>query len=305
MRNESIYQQIKKMYLPIEYNQPLFRPPSEAKSLILQVTIGCSNNECAFCEMYKSKKFTVRKFEEIQKEINKVSALNIPVRKVFLADGDAFVLSSKRLIRIAKEIKEKLPTVQRISAYALPSNINTKTIEELINLKKAGIEMLYVGVESGDDNVLDMVSKGETFNSTKTALLKLKKAGIKASVMILIGLGGGAFSRQHAINSAKLINETQPEFASTLVLTFYAGIEHFKSQFKGSYIEMNTKELLEELRLFIQNLELENAVFRSDHASNYLVLKGKLGADKELFLQQLNEAIKGERKIRPEWMRGL
>ncbi len=293
------------MHLPIEYNQPLFRPPSEAKSLILQVTLGCSNNECAFCEMYKTKKFTVRKFEEIQKEINDVAMLNVPIRKVFLADGDAFVLSPKRLIEICDEVKLKLPSVQRISAYALPSNINKKSLEELKQLREAGLQMLYIGIESGDDEVLDMVSKGETFETTQKALLKLKEAGIKASVMVLIGLGGKKHSVQHAVNSAKLLNVVQPEFASTLVLTFYSGVDKYISEFKGDFKEMSTKELLEELQTFMQNLELTETIFRSDHASNYLVLKGRLGKDKQMFLNQIDDALNGRQSLRPEWLRGL
>ena len=161
------------MYLPIEYNQPLFRPPSEAKSLILQVTLGCSNNECAFCEMYKTKKFTVRSFEEIKLEIEKVSRLNIPVQKVFLADGDAFVLSPKRLLEICNEVHLQLPSVRRISAYVLPSNINKKSVEDLIELRKAGLSLVYVGIESGDNEVLELVTKGETYESSKSAMLKL------------------------------------------------------------------------------------------------------------------------------------
>lgn len=293
------------MYLPIEYNQPLFRPPSEGKSLILQVTLGCSNNECAFCEMYKTKKFTVRSFEAIKKEITDVAKLNIPVQKVFLADGDAFVLSAKRLIEICNEIKLQLPSVKRISAYALPSNINKKNKEELISLNEAGLSMLYVGIESGDDETLALVSKGETFESTKQAMLKLKDTGIKASVMVLTGLGGKLYSRQHAIKSAELLNEIQPEFASTLVLSFPYGVEKYKEEFKGDYVEMNTEDLLQELKLFMEHLELKNTIFRSDHASNYLVLKGVLGKDKERFLYQINEALNHKSNIRPEWMRGI
>ncbi len=293
------------MYLPIEYNQPLFRPPSEAKSLILQVTLGCSNNECAFCEMYKTKKFTVRSFEAIKKEIQGVSNLNIPVQKVFLADGDAFVLSPKRLIEICSEVNKQLPSVKRISAYALPVNINKKSIEELKQIKTGGIGMLYVGIESGDDEVLSLVTKGETFSSSEKAMLKLKEAGIKASAMVLTGLGGKKYSRQHAIKSAELLNRIQPEFASTLVLSFPYGIEKFKEEFKGDYIEMETNDLIEELKLFMEHLDLKETIFRSDHASNYLVLKGNLGRDKEKFLSQIDEALKHKSNLRPEWVRGL
>ena len=293
------------MSFPISYQEPLFRPPSEAKSLILQVTIGCSHNECAFCDMYTSKKFTARKFEDIKTEIQSVAKLNIPVRKVFLADGDAFVLSTKRLLDICNEINFNFPKVRRITSYALPSNINKKSIAELKQLKAAGIEMLYIGLESGDDEVFDLITKLETYESSKTALLKLKEAGIKASVMVLIGLGGTKHSQQHAIQSAKLLNETNPEYVSTLVLSFPFGVEKYKQKFKGDYIEMNKMELLIELKIFIENLDLESSIFRSDHASNYLILKGVLGKDKQEFLQQINYALDNNDVLRKEWMRGL
>ena len=293
------------MSFPINYQEPLFRPPSEAKSLILQVTIGCSNNDCAFCEMYKTKKFTTRRFEDIQKEIQAFAKLNIPVQKVFLADGDAFVLSTKKLLQICTEVNTVFPNVRRISSYALPSNINKKSIEELKQLKVAGIEMLYIGIESGDDELLDLITKKETFESSKSALLKLKEAGIKSSVMALTGLGGRKHTQQHALKSAQLLNETQPDYASTLVLSFPFGVEKYKQEFKGDYVEMNKMELLIELKTFIENLDLNATIFRSDHASNYLVLKGVLGKDKTSFLQQINHGLDHNEVLRKEWMRGL
>lgn len=293
------------MNFPISYNEPLFRPPSEGRSLILQVTLGCSNNNCAFCDMYKSKSFKARKFEEIKQEIQEVAKLNHGFQKVFLADGDAFVLSTKKLLEICNEINFNFPKVRRISSYALPSNINKKSIEELKQLKNAGIEMLYIGLESGDNNVLEMVSKNETYQSSKDALLKLKKVGIKASVMILTGLGGNKYSQQHAINSAKLLNETNPEYVSTLVLSFPYGIEKYIKLFKGDFEEMKTIDLLIELKIFMENLNLNNSIFRSDHASNYLILKGILNKDKQKFLQQINYALDNQDVLRKEWMRGL
>jgi radical SAM superfamily enzyme YgiQ (UPF0313 family) len=293
------------MSFPIDYQEPLFRPPSEARSLILQVTIGCSNNDCAFCDMYKTKKFTTRRFADIQKEIQDVAKLNMPVQKVFLADGDAFVLSTKKLLEICNEINAAFPKVSRISSYALPSNINKKSIEELKELKAAGIKMLYIGIESGDDELLDLITKKETFDSSKSALLKLKEVGIKSSVMVLTGLGGKNYSQQHALQSAQLLNETQPDYASTLVLSFPFGVEKYKQEFKGDYIEMSKMELLMELKIFIENVDLESTIFRSDHASNYLVLKGVLGKDKTSFLQQINHALDNSAVLRKEWMRGL
>ncbi|MFH2141478.1 MAG: radical SAM protein [Bacteroidota bacterium] len=290
---------------PIRYNEPLFRPPSEAYSLILQVTLGCSWNKCTFCEMYKTKDFRVRKEEEIIAEIEAVAKTGMDIRKIFLADGDAMVLSTSKLLRILNAIKERFPKVQRVSAYALPKNINNKSTEELKEIVEAGLKLVYVGVESGDEEVLKLVNKGETFNSTIDGLLKAKSAGLKSSVMILTGLGGKKFSEQHAINSAKILNATQPEFASTLVLSFPFGVKHFKKQFIGEYEELSVIELLKELKMFIEHTELESTVFRSDHASNYLILKGGLSRDKQKFLDQIDSALNDPRMLRKEWMRGL
>ncbi|MFH2094380.1 MAG: radical SAM protein [Bacteroidota bacterium] len=291
--------------LPIDYDEPVFRPPSEAYSLILQVTLGCSWNRCGFCEMYKTKDFRVRKEEEVFAEIDKVAEAGYEVRKVFLADGDAMVLSSGKLIRILAKLRSVFPKLQRISAYALPKNISSKTDDELSAIADAGLKLIYVGIESGDDEVLKMVHKGETYNSTIDGMLKAKQAGIRSSVMILTGLGGKLYMEQHAVNSAKILNATQPEFASTLVLSFPFGVKRYKSRFKGEYQEMSTMDLVKELRLFIEHTELESTVFRSDHASNYLVLKGGLSRDKQKFLDQIDFAINNPKILRKEWMRGL
>jgi len=295
------------MYFPLEYNEPVFRPPSEAYSLILQLTLGCSWNRCAFCEMYSSKKFKVRKEEEIIREIKEVASISTDIKKVFLADGNAMVLSSSKLLRIINEINKAFPRVTRISAYALPKDISSKTDDELKQLSDAGLKLLYVGIESGDDELLRLINKGETFNSSVDGLQKARKAGIKLSVMILNGLGGKNYSLQHAINSAKAINLIQPEFLSTLVLSFPYGEDHFKKRFKGNFKALTTLELIEEMKIFIENLELENSVFRSDHASNYLVLKGNLNRDKQKFLNNINTVLQSpdDASLRPEWTRGL
>lgn len=291
------------MYL--DYDEPLFRPPSEAYSLILQVTLGCSWNKCLFCEMYKTKNFRIRKEEDVFNEIKTVADSGTDVRKIFLADGDAMVLSTTKLLNILNAIKSSFPRVQRISSYALPKNINNKSDQELKELVDAGLKLIYVGLESGDETVLKMIHKGETFNSSVDGLLKAKKAGLKSSVMILTGLGGKQFSQQHAINSAELLNQTQPEFASTLVLSFPFGINHFRKQLDTEFHELSSKELLEELRLFISHTQLESTVFRSDHASNYLILKGGLSRDKQIFIKQIDNAINNPGMLRKEWMRGL
>ena len=294
-------------YFPIEYIEPVFRPPSEAKSLILQVSNGCSYNLCGFCEMYTSaqKKFKPKAISDIEKEIATVADQMPDVRRFFLADGDAMTLSFRRLKEILMCINQYFPQRERVTAYCLPRNIKKKTVEELAELKELGLSMVYVGCESGDDKVLECVQKGETFETSKDALLKLKAAGIKASVMILNGLGGRKFSEQHAVNTAKLMNETQPEFVSTLVVSFPTGEERFRAGFDGEYEPLEQYDLFREIQTFIKHLELKDTVFRSDHASNYLVLKGHLGADKQAMLSQIDLALKGAIPLRQEWQRGL
>lgn len=293
----------------LSYIEPVFRPPSEARSLILQVTNGCSWNNCTFCEMYtqEQKKFKAKKEDDVLQDIKDASKHSLPYRKVFLADGDAMVLPTRRLIKVLEQIKEYLPSVQKVTSYCLPRNIKKKTVEELAQLKELGLDMLYVGCESGDDQVLSAVNKGETYESQREALVKIKASGIKSSVMILNGLGGPKYSEQHALNSAKLMNECQPEFLSTLVVSFPLGDERLKSGFDGDWALMDQTGLFLELKHFISNLELSDTVFRSDHASNYLPLKGTLGADKHAMLQQIDQALyqPGSIPLRQEWQRGL
>jgi len=291
----------------INYHEPLFRPPSEAYSFILQVTLGCAWNKCAFCEMYSSKQFKVRSEEDIFADIDSMEAYGEQYRKIFLADGNAMVLSFDKLSRILDKLKDTFPKMTRVSAYALPKDIAAKSDEELKALADKGLKLLYVGIESGDDELLQRINKGENFESTSHALQRAQKAGIKLSVMILNGLGGKNYSQQHAINSAKVVNEIQPEFLSTLVLSYPYGEEHFMKKFDGEFIPLNTIELIAEMKVFIETLELNQSVFRSDHASNYLILRGNFPRDKEEMLSRINGVLDdpANAKLRPEWMRGL
>ncbi|BDX20405.1 radical SAM protein [Halopseudomonas aestusnigri] len=292
---------------PVSYIEPVFRPPSEAHSLILPVTNGCSWNKCTFCEMYTApqKKFRARDEAEVLDEIRRVGERYI-VNRIFLADGDAMVLPTHRLLRILEAIAEHIPSVERVTSYCLPRNLKRKSVEELKELREAGLAMLYVGAESGDDEVLERVNKGETAASTADALIKAGEAGLKRSVMILNGLGGLSLSKQHALNSAKLLNQTQPEFVSTLVVSFPQGMERFRERYPD-FVELNQQQLFSELRQFVAELALDNSTFRSDHASNALVLKGELGQDKDRLLAQIDHAISrpDQAGLRPEWMRGL
>ncbi len=293
----------------LRYIEPLYRPPSEAHSLILQITNGCSWNRCTFCEMYTQpqKKFQPKHQDDIDCELALVAAAGMPIRRIFLADGDAMTLSFRRLRRIMESINHRLPNVQRVSSYCLPRNLRNKSVDELAELRSLGLTLFYVGCESGDDLVLERVSKGETYDSSLVALQKIKAAGAKSSVMILNGMGGKRYSEQHARNSARLMSAAQPEYLSTLVVSFPLGMDRYQAGFNGEFEPLDQPELFQEMQWLLEGLELDNTIFRSDHASNYLVLKGKLGKDKQKLLDKVQAALDrpGSVPLRPEWARGL
>jgi radical SAM superfamily enzyme YgiQ (UPF0313 family) len=293
----------------LNYIEPVFRPPSEANSLILQVTNGCSWNNCSFCDMYTEpqKKFKPKSLDDIEKDLQQVVNDGFQYRRIFLADGDAMSLSYRRLHGIMSLVNQYLPNVQRVSSYCLPSNLLNKMDTELVTLKNMGLSLMYVGCETGDDVLLRKVNKGETYQSSLSALLRIKEAGMKSSVMILNGLGGVNYSEQHAINSAKLMNEAQPDYLATLVVMFHYGDARFQKKFGGDFIPLQQHNLFIEMQMLLKNLELNKTIFRSDHASNYLVLKGVLGKDKERLLQQVTSAINGDARsaLRGESQRSL
>lgn len=295
--------------IPIRYVEPVFRPPSEAESLILPVTDGCSWNRCTFCEMYTApqKAFRARDEAEVVDSIRRTGErYGAQVRRVFLADGDALVLPTRRLLAYLEAIRTHLPAVHRVSSYCLARNLTKKSVAELKTLADAGLRLAYLGAESGDDEVLARVNKGETFESTRAALDKLGEAGITRSVMILNGLGGEALSAQHADNSARLINATRPEYLSTLVVTLHDAGRRFLQAWPD-WQALSQQGLFREMERFLGALELQRTVFRSDHASNWLVLKGTLGADKARLLAQVRAAIAQPESapLRPAWLRGL
>ncbi len=294
---------------PIRYVEPVYRPPSEASSLILPVTDGCSWNRCVFCEMYTApqKRFRTREPAEVIDSIRRAGErLGDQVRRVFLADGDALVLPTRRLLGYLEAIRTHLPSVHRVSSYCLARNLKKKTVGELKELCDAGLTLAYLGAESGDDAVLGRVSKGESFESTRDALDKLGQAGIRRSVMILNGLGGQALSAQHADNSARLINATAPEYLSTLVLTLQDDGARYLAAWPD-WKPLSPAGLFREMERFLGALELKRTIFRSDHASNWLVLKGTLGADKARLLAEVRAALETPNRVplRAAWMRGM
>ncbi len=281
---------------PLNYIEPVFRPPSEWKSLILQVTNGCSWNRCSYCEMYteEQKKFNHKPIEQITKDLNSIKHSQVAVERIFLADGDALTLSTRRLKSILESINTSFPLIKRVSSYCLPRNLKNKSVDDLKELKSLGLDLLYVGCETGDDDLLTYINKGENYTSSLDALRKIKSAGIRSSVMILNGLGGANYTQQHASNSARLMNATQPEYLSSLVISFPRGHQRFTHGFErneAEFIELDQAGLFSEMQQFISQLQLQCTLFRSDHASNYLVLKGVLGRDKERLLASIDQAI--------------
>ena len=279
---------------PVSYIEPVFRPPSEADSLILQVTNGCSWNKCTFCDMYtdEHKRFRPKAEAEVLAEIQRCGETLPGVRRVFLADGDAMALSVRRLKTILTAIRTHMPSVRRVSAYCLPANLKRKSVEELAELRELGLTLIYMGAESGSDQVLKALDKGETFDSTAEALIKAGEAGIKRSVMLINGAGGQRFSEEHALASARLVNRVQPEYLATLVLFFRRGTDQTVLEgYDGDFQPLDGLGLFQEMRSLIAATELNQTIFRSDHVSNSLVLKGTLGKDKERMLAEIDQAI--------------
>ena len=288
-----------------EYDYPLYRPPSEAYSLIIQATLGCSQNKCTFCSMYKSKKFTIKPLEQIKKEIDFFRIYIKKAERIFLADGDALIMPMKILKEIFIYINEKFPEAERISLYGSPKSILLKTPEELLELKNLGLGLIYLGVESGSDKILSSVKKGVSREEIITAGKKVKKVGIPLSVTAITGLGGKENSIEHAVETASLISEINPDYFGVLTLMLEEGTELLEEYKKGNFIPLSSSEILEETKLMIKNINVkEKCIFRSNHASNYVSLKGTLPYEKENILKTIDYALKNN-EIKSEFLRRL
>lgn len=272
------------------HTQPLFRPPSEWDSFILQITEGCSWNRCHFCEMYKRKAFRIKEFDELEKELQRESRGGRleAIRRVFLADGNATVLPANRLGDILSLLKRMMPNLRRVSCYVSPRDLTEKSDGDLAALRSLGLSRLYCGIESGDPLVLARNNKGESPESTLFQLQKAKKAKMDLSVMILLGLGGMEQSAAHAQNSAALLNTLQPYQLSLLVLGYPFGLDHYLSRLSAPFTPLTLGQLFEEMRLLVKELQLERSHFRCDHASNFLPLKGVLSRDKKAILAMID-----------------
>ena len=290
----------------MRYEGSIYRPPSEANSYILQATIGCSWNHCTYCDMYRAKKFRVRALGETLEDIEEASRVHgDQVDKVFVADGDALILDLETWTTILEALRESFPRLRRVSAYATAINLLEKTPDELSRLRELGLSLLYIGPESGDDVTLKKIAKGATAAEHVEAARKAHAAGMKLSSIYLLGAGGLERSQEHARASAELATAMDTRFVSLLTLTVIPGTPIGKQFERGDFELPEIDGLLREARTFIEHAAPTDAIFRTNHASNWLPLSGRLPRDRDRFLAMIDGALSGDVPLRPDWARGL
>ncbi|HXV51250.1 MAG TPA: radical SAM protein [Nitrosopumilaceae archaeon] len=291
----------------LNYDYPLYRPPSEADSLIFQVTLGCSFNECSFCDMYRSKEYVERSWDEVKAEIDIMSKSLPQTKRIFLADGDALNLATDYMQKIVKYLYEKFPNLERVSCYAMPMNVLKKTHEELRTLRQAGLNMFYLGIESGSDIVLKKVTKGATAATIIRACKKAMETGYILSCMIILGLGGKTYSKEHIKGSAEVINASSPHYVGALTLYLENGIkDEFLTKFGEPFIPVSDSEALDELEDLIGQIDVKNQViFRANHGSNAYTIKGTFPQDKQMMLEKISWLKQHPETARPQGLRGF
>lgn len=289
------------------YEGRIYRPPSEARSIILQITVGCKHNTCTFCTAFKDKSFRVKSRAEINEIINTALAEDSDAERIFLADGDALTVDSLLLIEILDRLYEKFRNLKRVGIYGGPKDILAKSPQELTDLKTHGLTMVYLGVESGHEGILKSVGKGVTPEQMITAGQKLKESGIALSCTIIIGLGGKALSHDHALATAQVISAIDPDYLGALTLMVEPNAPLAKAIKQGTLKLLTPLESLSEIRTLIKHLKVTHCVFRSNHASNYLPLSATLPDDQEKLLEILDNVIENQalERLRPEYWRGL
>ena len=289
----------------MRYFGAVYRPPSEAYSLIVQVTYGCSHNTCAFCSMYKDKRFAVRPLDEVLEDFRMARQTYRRVDKVFLADGDALVRKASELYTILDTVRQLFPECQRVTCYASPTSIRVRTDEELQTLRAKGLTMVYTGLESGCDEVLRRMRKGHLSGEIIEMGQKVRENGIALSVTAITGLGGPELLEQHAVETARAFNAMNPEYIGMLTLMVEPGTPLYDWVQEGSFHLLTQPQVLQETRLLVETLDSPGSVFRMNHASNYLVLKGTLNQDKDAMLRTISAAEHDLSRLRPEEWRGL
>lgn len=289
----------------MQYEGDIYRPPGEARSFLLQATVGCSHNTCTFCEMYKRKKFHLRPLDAILRDIREVAGVYNRFEKIFICDGDALIMPMDDLLAVLAALKQSFPKARLISCYAGPQSLMGKTPEQLSALHKAGLDRVYLGVESGSDAVLEQVHKGVNAATMLESGLRAKAAGLDLWTMVIIGLGGRDGSREHIEKTVALINKLQPQHMSALTLTVVPGTPLSDAVLRGEFQEISSVQSLQETRALIAGIESAHLHFTSDHASNYLPLKGTLSKERDRMLALLDGALAGTVGVRSEYMRGL
>lgn len=292
----------------MRYEGSIYRPPSEARSYLLQCTIGCSHNKCSFCGSYKDKKYRVRDMDEIKADIRMAKLYYGDVAKVFLCDGDALVMDTSDLLEIIHDLYAAFRSLRHLGVYASPRSILDKSMDELKALKEAGLTIAYLGVETGDPDLLKAIRKGVTYEQMVEAGRKIREAGIELSVTVLLGLAGRSPKAvDHARNTAKILNEINPDFVGALTLMIVPKTELNRKVQRGEFELPGPFEVLDELRILIANLEVQGTEFRSNHASNYLAIKGRLPEDKARMLNLIEQVIakNDSRYLRPDYLRAL
>ncbi|MHA1539410.1 MAG: radical SAM protein [Alphaproteobacteria bacterium] len=285
--------------------EPAIRPPSEAYSFLLQVTSSCSSNTCTFCRAYLDKPFKIKDEQEILGDIEEGAHYYPETNRVFLMDGDALILRNKKLLPILKKLDDAFPNLARISSYANGYNIAKRTDDELQELYDHKLRMIYVGLESGSQEILGVCKKKATVNEMVSAVQRVAKVGIKSSVMVLLGLGGKERTKQHISETIKALNEMQPLYLSFLAVVVTEGTGLYDQKKAGTFQTLTDREILFEMRGIIEGLNLKKTIFRSNHASNYLPLAGRFPNDKNRLLDEIDAALKGKRGLKPEWLRAL
>ncbi len=284
---------------------PVIRPPSEAESFLLQVTLGCSADHCTFCGAYKTKPFRAKDPQEVFADMDRFAKRYPQTRRVFLMDGDALVLANEKLVPILKKLQQAFPKLSRVSAYANGSNFKRKSDEDLAELYRHKLSLIYMGLESGSQKVLDHCGKTSSVEDMVEAVRRAEKAGIRSSVIVLLGLGGKKDSGEHVRGTIEALNRMKPRYLSFLSLMVIPGTPLAEEVGRGEFVELNSQELLQEAHDILQGLELEHTIFRSNHASNYLPLEGTLPKDKPELLKVLKAGLEGKLWLRPEGWRGL
>lgn len=289
----------------MRYEGDIYRPPSEAHSLIVQLTIGCARNTCTFCAMYKRKNFRVRPLEDVIADLEEVSARHrLDVDRIFLADGDALIVKTPDIITILDRAYALFPRLERITMYGTAQDVLLKSHEELVSLRAHGLEMVYIGAESGSDEILQDIKKGITAAETIDACLRLKAAGIKVSMTLITGIGGRSKTQLHAVQSAALVTAAKPDYLGLLTLHLEEGTPLAQDYLEGRFEILSPVEYLQEQKLFLESVDSEGTVLRSNHVSNYVALAGTLNRDRQKMIDQLTLALESGR-IRPERYRRL